>query len=87
MVAMVDATLMEFIRDRSLRWLLHSLNHPSIVLYIFVFLTYELVVKLSGVNVVVNTFRRVRKKCCNRGVAWGACCLWSVWADLPVLEL
>ena len=52
----------------------------------FVFLTYESVVKLSVVNVVVNTFRRVRKKCCNRGVARGACCLWSVGADLLVPE-
>ena len=33
-----------------------------------------------------DTFRRVRPEDWNRGVARGACCLWSVWADLPVPE-
>ena len=34
-----------------------------------------------------DTFRRVRKEGWNRGVARGACCLWTVWADLPVPDV
>ena len=33
-----------------------------------------------------DTFRWVRNEGWNRGVARGACCLWSVWTDLPVSE-
>ena len=51
---------------------------------IFVFLTYELVVKFSVVLVWSGHLQAGKDVGWNRGVAQGACCVVSVWADLPV---
>ena len=58
-------------------------DHPSLHLH-FVFLTYELVVKLSVVLMWSGHLQAGEEVGWNRGVAQGACCVISVWADLPV---
>ena len=69
---MVDATTKEFIRDWSLRGFLCCLHHPTLHLH-FVFLTYELVVKLSVVLLWSGHLQTGKEVGWNLGVAQGAC--------------
>ena len=60
------------------------LSSSSFLTSTFVFLTYEFVVKLSVVLMWSGHLQAGKEVGWNRGVARGACCMVSVWADLPV---
>ena len=60
------------------------LSSLSFLTSTFVFLTHELVVKLAVVLMWSGHLQAGKEVGWNRGVARGACCVVSVWADLPV---
>ena len=86
MVATVDATTMEFIKIGLYNdFYAVFIIFPLFCIY-FVCYSSEFVVKLSVSMLWSDTFRRVRKGGWNLRVAWGACCLWAVYTDLPILK-
>ena len=60
------------------------LSSSSFLRLHFVFLTYELVVRLSVVLLWSGHLQAGKEVGWNRGVARGVGCVFSVWADLPV---